>query len=50
MAASRKPKSWSHRRISLKPSCHPAAKSTGITATEYIGHLIAAFHNARRWA
>ena len=50
MAASTKPPNCSQRREPATPNCHPAASSTGITATEYIGHLIAAFHKRRRSA
>jgi hypothetical protein len=28
----------------------PLARSAGITATEYIGHLMAARHSFRRWS
>ena len=50
MAASRNPNNWVQRSDPTAPIRHPAASKTGITATEYIGHLIAAFHSRRRSA
>ena len=46
-AANRNSSSWSTRTGRPRPQRQPAASSTGITATAYIGHLIAAFQ--RRW-
>ena len=45
-AASRNRPSWSQRGSSLWLMSQPALSSAGITATEYIGHLIAAFQSA----
>ena len=50
MAASRNPNSCVQRSDPSAPIRQPAASSTGITATEYIGHLIAAFQSWRRLA
>ena len=47
-AANRKPRPCSQRTGAPTDNRQPAANSTGITATEYIGHLIAAFHNRLR--
>ena len=41
--AIRKPMNCPRRILPLFPSSHPADKITGIIATEYNGHLIAAF-------
>ena len=41
--AIRKPMNCPRRILPLFPSTHPADKITGIIATEYNGHLIAAF-------
>lgn len=47
-AANKNPKNWNQRSDSWAPSRQPAANSTGITATEYIRHLMAAFQRRRR--
>jgi len=47
-AASRNSSSWPGRTVNPWPKRQPAASSTGITATAYIGHLIAARQSRRR--
>ena len=46
--AIRKPMNCPRRKFPLFPSSHPADTITGIIATEYNGHLIAAFQSCSR--